>query len=36
MNVIAEPKKRIKEGFIGQKKIVLPPNIKKNNHQATL
>ncbi|XHR95610.1 AraC family ligand binding domain-containing protein [Mucilaginibacter sp. UC70_90] len=29
MNAIAEPKKRIKEGFIGQKMIVLPPNIKK-------
>ncbi|WP_413669412.1 AraC family transcriptional regulator [Mucilaginibacter sp. Mucisp86] len=30
MNAIAEPKKRIKEGFIGQKMIVLPPNIKKS------
>jgi AraC family transcriptional regulator of arabinose operon len=29
MNTIAEPKKKIKEGFVGQKMIVLPPNIKK-------
>ncbi|KAA8481917.1 AraC-like DNA-binding protein [Arcticibacter tournemirensis] len=30
MNPATEPKKRIKEGFIGQKLIVLPPNIKRN------
>ncbi|RDC57332.1 AraC family transcriptional regulator [Pedobacter chinensis] len=26
---IIEPRKKIKEGFIGQKRIVLPPNIRK-------
>jgi AraC family transcriptional regulator of arabinose operon len=29
MSIVTEPKKRIKEGFIGQRMIVLPPNIKK-------
>jgi AraC family transcriptional regulator of arabinose operon len=29
MNAIPESKKRIKEGFVGQKMIVLPPNVKK-------
>ncbi|MBB5394778.1 AraC family transcriptional regulator [Mucilaginibacter sp. AK015] len=29
MSTLAEPKKRIKEGFIGQRMIVLPPNIKR-------
>ncbi len=36
MNLIKEPKKPVEEGFIGQKLIVLPPNIIRNIVQNPL